>query len=60
VCSRRTGLIEQEAFAWVELYPRHTSGAVVNMAGKKTTFKEMDFETLLSVLDHAEYLYESV
>src|SRR5919205_4556487 len=43
VCSRRTELIEQEVFAWVELYPQHTSGAVVNLAGKKTTFKAMDF-----------------
>jgi hypothetical protein len=60
VCSRRTELIEQEAFAWVELYPQHTSGAVVNLAGKKTIFKEMDFDTLLSILDDTQHLYESV
>ena len=60
MCSRRTELIEQEVFAWVELYPQHTSGAVVNLAGKKTIFKEMDFDTLLSILDDTQHLYESV
>src|SRR5918912_2832657 len=60
VCSRRTELIEREAFAWVELYPQHTYGAVVSLAGKKTTFEEMNFEILLSIVDEAERLYESV
>ena len=59
VCSRRTELIEREAFAWVELYPQHTYGAVVSLAGKKTTFEEMHFDTLLSIVDEAERLYES-
>jgi hypothetical protein len=59
LCSRRTGLIERKAFAWVELYPQHTSGAVVSLAGKKTTFKEMHFDTLLSIVDEAERLHES-
>ena len=59
VCSRRTQLIEREAFAWVELYPQHTYGAVVSLAGKKTTFEEMHFDTLLSIVDEAERLYES-
>ena len=60
VCSRRTQLIEREAFAWVELYPQHSSRAVVSLAGKKTTFEEMHFDALLSVVDEAERLYESV
>jgi hypothetical protein len=59
VCSRRTELIEREAFAWVELYPQHSYGAVVRLAGKKTTFEEMHFDTLLSIVDEAERLYES-
>ena len=59
VCSRRTVLIEREAFAWVELYPEHTYGAVVSLAGKRTTFEEMNFDTLLSIVDEAERLYES-
>ena len=59
VCSRRTELIERKACAWVELYPQHTYGAVVSLAGKKTTFEEMNFEILLSIVDEAERLYES-
>ena len=59
VCSRRTQLIERKACAWVELYPQHTYGAVVSLAGKKTTFEEMNFEILLSIVDEAERLYES-
>lgn len=60
VCSRRTELIEREAFAWVELYPQHSSRAVVSLAGKKITFEEMHFDALLCVVDEAERLYESV
>jgi hypothetical protein len=59
VCSRITALVEREASAWIELYPEHTSRAVVSLAGEKTVFDEMDFDTLLSMLDKAERLYES-
>ena len=60
VCSRTTVLVEHKAPAWVELYREHTSGAIVSLAGTKTTFDEMDFGTLLSILDEAEHLCESV
>jgi hypothetical protein len=60
VCSRTTTLVEREAPAWLELYPDHTSGAVVSLAGRKTTFDKIDFDTLLSILDEAKRLYESV
>ena len=60
VCSRATALVERRVPAWVELYPDRTSGAVVSLAGEKTTFEEMNFDTLLSILDEAERLYESV
>ncbi len=59
VCSRTTPLVEREALAWIKLYPEHTSRAVVSLAGEKTMFDEMDFDTLLSILDKAERLYES-
>ncbi len=59
VCSRITALVEREAPAWIELYPEHTSRAVVSLAGEKTVFDEMDFNSLLSILDKAERLYES-
>jgi hypothetical protein len=57
MCSRRTQLIERKACAWVELYPQHTYGAVVSLAGKKTPFEEMGFDALLSIVDEAERLY---
>ena len=59
VCSRATTLIEHEAPAWVELYPDHTSKAVACLIGEKTAFDAMDFNTLLSILDEAERLYDS-
>ncbi len=60
VCSRSTPLLEREAPAWVELYPGHTSGALASLAGGKTTFEAMDFDVLLSILDEAQRLYQSV
>lgn len=57
VCSRTTALIEHEAPAWVELYPDHASRTVASLAGEKTVFDAMDFDTLLSILDEAERLY---
>lgn len=60
VCSRATALIEKRAFAWVELYPEHTSGAVVSLAGEKMVFDSMPFDVLLSILDEAGRLYESL
>ncbi len=60
VCSRVTTLIEQEAAAWIELYPEHASKAIVYLAGEKMTFKTMPFEVLLSILDEAEHLYGSI
>ena len=60
ICSKTTMLVEREAPAWVELYPEHTSRAVVSLAGEKSTFDKVVFETLLHILDEAERLYESV
>ncbi len=60
VCSKLTTLVEREAPAWVELYPEHGSQAIVRLAGEKSMFDGMDFNTLLSTLDEAERLYESV
>jgi hypothetical protein len=60
VCSRVTEVVEREAFAWIELYPEHGSESVVSICGHKRVYPEMDLETLLSVLDEAERLYETV
>jgi hypothetical protein len=60
VCSRVTALVERGATAWVELYPEHAPRAVVSLAGEETTSDAIDFDTLLSILDRAERLYESV
>jgi hypothetical protein len=60
VCSRVTALVKRGAVAWVELYPEHASRAVVSLAGRETTSDAIDFDALLSILDRAESLYESV
>lgn len=53
VCSRLSGAVELEAPAWIELYPEGTSQTVVSMNGERYTYPGMDFDTLLSILDHA-------
>jgi hypothetical protein len=60
LCSRVTEVVEREAFAWVELYPEHGSESVVSICGHKRVYPEMDLDALLSVLDEAERLYETV
>jgi hypothetical protein len=61
VCSRVTDLVERDALAWIELYPsQFATESVVSLAGKKTTYSDIDFATLLLVLDEAERLYENV
>ncbi len=60
VCSRLTPVVERETPAWIELYPEHSRRANISVAGEKTTFDNVDFDTLLSILDRAERLYESI
>ena len=60
VCSRVTDLVERHTLAWIELYPdNNATESVVSLAGEKTIHPNMDFETLLSVLDETEHLYET-
>jgi hypothetical protein len=61
VCSRVTALVEREALAWIELYPDPASSqSVVSLKGEKVTYPELDLEALLSVVDEAQRLYETV
>jgi hypothetical protein len=60
VCSRVTELVEREALGWIELYPEHAPQSVVNLCGQRSVYPQMDLEALLSVLDEAERLYETV
>lgn len=60
VCSRVTDLVERNTLAWIELYPdSNATESVVSLAGKKVIYPNMDFETLLSVLDEAAHLHET-
>lgn len=54
VCSRVTELVEREASGWIELYPEGGHESVVSLGGQKMTHPQMDFPTLLSVLDEVE------
>jgi hypothetical protein len=60
VCSRVTALVEREALVWIELYPGYASESVVSLGGQKSTYPEMDFDIILSVVDEAQRLYETV
>ncbi len=60
VCSRVTDLVEREALGWIELYPDQASESVVSLCGESTIYPDMDLDTLLSILDEAERLYEIV
>jgi hypothetical protein len=58
VCSRVTDLVEREALGWIELYPEHGSESVVSLCGEWTAYPDIDLDTLLSILDESERLYE--
>jgi hypothetical protein len=60
ICSRVTDLVEREALGWIELYPEHASESVVSLCGQRSAYPEMDLEALLSILDEAERLCETV
>lgn len=50
-----------DVLAWIELYPDPASSqSVVSLKGEKVTYPELDLEALLSVVDEAERLYETV
>jgi hypothetical protein len=53
VCSRLTKRVELHAPVWVELYPDGAPYAVVgSLDGSRRTLPEMDFDTLISILDN--------
>lgn len=52
VCSHLTRTVESEVPAWVELYPDGASQTIVSVDGERSVHRAMDFDTLLSVLDH--------
>lgn len=57
ICSRVTPVVESKAPVWIELYPGHASGAVVELQGEREAILEMDFEKLLSTIDRAGSLF---
>jgi hypothetical protein len=60
VCSKSTPIVERNAHGWIELYPEHGSQAILSLGGEKVVFNGINFGTLLSILDDAERLYESI
>ena len=54
ICSRITPVVESKAPVWIELYPGHTSGAVVELMGEREAIPEMNFEKLLSTVERAK------
>ena len=55
ICSRVTPVIDSDAPVWIELYPGHISGAVVDLLGEREAVPEMGFDKLLSTIDRARH-----
>ena len=51
VCSSSSTTIEDHAQSWVMLYPDGRSEAIISLDGKTTTVPNVEFTTLLEVLD---------
>ena len=56
LCSRCAEAIGARLLAWVELYPGGMTRAMVNVAGRQTTFDDLPFDRLLAVVDEADSL----
>ena len=58
VCSRFSAVVQAIALAWVMLYPDGASHAVVSIAGASRTVGDIEFNSILSIVDHTEQLAE--
>lgn len=54
VCSSLTLAVENNALAWVDLYPVHKSFSVVSIGGKRSVVDEIELPDVLSVVDRIE------
>jgi hypothetical protein len=59
VCSRVSSAVRTIALAWILLYPGGTSHAEVFEDGTHTTLPEVDFNSLISIMDRTEQLAEN-
>jgi hypothetical protein len=51
LASHPPGLLPPSVRAWIELYPGGSNHAVIHRAGGQTTIADIDFATLLALLD---------
>ena len=56
ICSNLTPAIDNDALAWVELYPGHESLSAVSIGGKRSVIDEIELPDLLSIVDRTETL----
>ncbi len=58
VSSRSSAVVQGIARAWVMLYPDGASHAVVSIDGVRSTVEDMEFNSLLTIVDRTEQLTE--
>ena len=51
ICSQVTDLARYCAPNWIELYPDHETRVVVSIGGKQSTFSDLRFPELISIVD---------
>ena len=54
LCSRLTDAVSAAARGWIELYPDGGSSAVSYLRGLRTTYPQIDLDTLLELVETAE------
>ena len=59
ICSWLTGAMEDHAPAWILLYPDFVNEATICVAGEPTTIPNVDFATLLAVVDRVAAMAET-
>lgn len=59
LCSRLTDLVQSEPIAWVVLYPDGVGQAETSVAGCRVAIADIEFPTVLAVLDEAARLAQT-
>ncbi len=56
VCSQLTSIVETQPLGWILLYPEGYARAVVSIAGERTEYPNIEFHSLVAVVDQTARL----
>lgn len=56
VCSQLTSIVETHPLGWILLYPDGYARAVVSVAGERTEYPNIEFHSLVAVVDQTASL----